>query len=172
MGRILGFLPMQAPTAVARGLAVTATDALFFHWEPAKRKGIPRRKIRRQLCHCSPGIFMHLFCLLFGHMPICVWAVPEGVPVPHASDGAAASAGYIGPDPQAQASEGIPNCSFPDFFDPSLASVPKGPPPPLPIRITVENAIPHTQPATLVEVGFPVWLASPGRQPTSLQRSM
>ena len=55
----------------------------------------------------------------------------------------------------------------PDYIGASDA--PRGPPPPLPVRITVDNAVRHTRPVQFQECNFSVWVGTPYHVPETLQ---
>ncbi|CAE7876439.1 HERC2 [Symbiodinium microadriaticum] len=79
----------------------------------------------------------------------------------------AASAGSSGPDPL-PVTEGVPSRRAPDFVDRAL-QLPRGPPPPCPMCVEIDNAMQHTVPAVVEEVPFSIWVGAPGYQPQVLQ---
>ena len=49
------------------------------------------------------------------------------------------------------------------------ADVLRGPPPPLPVRVTVDNAVRHTQPVRFQDHIFSAWVGAPYYVPGTLQ---
>ena len=50
-----------------------------------------------------------------------------------------------------------------------MSDAPRGPPPPHPVRITVDNAARHTRPVQFQECNFSVWVGTPYHVPETLQ---
>ena len=55
----------------------------------------------------------------------------------------------------------------PDYI--GVSDAPRGPPPPHPVRITVDNAVRHTRPVQFQECNFSVWVGTPYHVPETLQ---
>ena len=165
-GRFCRGVVAQVPSSLLLGLVVATPARPVLRWE---RRTVSRRTLRGHTSLLSQGARTLLSLnFLLGHLPICVWAAPKGVrELQAAGDFVAAARGAV-PDEGRPEALGTPVWGMPDFVDPSMRA-PRGPPPPTPAPITIENTVQHTQPAALVEVPFPVWVGSPGYQADRLQ---
>ena len=160
------------PLHCLRGLNVASPVHPVLLWRPAER-------VKRRTAPYPPQLpFVKAWILLFGlsSVPCQVWAAPDGLSevaqlaedlatIRHVAS--AASAGSPPPEPLPSVA-GVPDLRAPDFVDRALR-LPRGPPPPVPVSIEINNATQHTVPAALEEIPFSVWIGIPGYQPQVLQ---
>ena len=169
--RLSGEPIFSAPARCARCLCVASPARPVFQWCSDQPKPCRRSRV-------SLGIRLGplLAWVVGGSLPRCVWAAPEGLAeVAQLAEDvdtarrivSAASAGSSGPDPL-PVTEGVPSRRAPDFVDRAL-QLPRGPPPPCPMCVEIDNAMQHTVPAVVEEVPFSIWVGAPGYQPQVLQ---
>ena len=137
-------------------------------WRPAG--GVRHRRVPYP--HRLPSVKVWLLYLGLSSVPCQVWAAPAGLSevAQLAEDlatvrnvASAASAGSQPPEPLPSVA-GVPDMRAPDFADRALR-LPRGPPPPVPVSMEINNATQHTVPAVLEEIPFSVCVGIPGYQP-------
>ena len=116
-----------------------------------------------------PGLGAVWVCIAGLPTAYCVEA-PDDLPVP-ADDtaGPAAAPAVVRPWPRR-----IPDTVADGEVTPAMdyigaADIWRGPPPPHPVRVTVDNAVRHTRPVQFQECTFSVWVGTPYHVPETLQ---
>ena len=172
LGRVCGYFFQRVPRTCVRCLGATSPSAVVLDWSPYRDKR--GRTWRPKSRHSQPVVgrnFLAL-CFFFGHLPVQVWAAPKHIRLLHELGEAVCLVGIPhvfseAPD-ELPATASVPRREVPDFVDRNLQA-PAGPPPPQPLRVTIDNTVQHTRPADATSVSFPAWIAAAGFQPDIMQ---
>ena len=194
-GRACCFPLSGANTALLQPLGQVARAGCVLTWTPWRdRKGRPRPKcghgrptsclaLRLWLallsgltlpCRVGPGTFSGIGAawVLTTSLHLVHGAeAPEDLPAPSADefDSAAAPDEPAPLEPRRLPDAIADGCVVRANDYISGEDPPRGPPAPLPVRVTVDNAVRHTRPMQFREAAFSVWVGTPYHVPETLQ---
>ena len=199
-GRAYCFCLSGAPTRILRPLGYAGCDGHVLEWRPWRdRKGrVGRYRSGLVASRATRGLWLSMLRLLtvpgsgglgaftgvqamwiftHGVSPACGMEFPDPTPEPPSASAHPAAAAPAMPVPHAPEMLRMPDriragnvARANDYI--AVDHNPRGPPPPSPVRVTVDNAVSHTRPVVFQECTFSAWVGAPHYVPELLQFPM